>query len=141
MESTVTLLDSYGKPMSGFNRSLLDLCRLKEYIYKHQSKSGRYIFSSIDQESIGPNPKTNNITSSQSQSDVVYISTQRINNPYVNINPYLLMPQPVYEKNVFMNSNQIQTQQTSVVQHPINSNKTKSYLKNENGVHSSMGNK
>ena len=33
MAVTVTFLDSYGKPMQGFNRCLFYLCRLTEYIY------------------------------------------------------------------------------------------------------------
>ena len=118
--------------MPGFNRCLLDLCRLTEYIYKHQRKAGRYIFSSIEKESIGPQFRTNNMASTQCQSDVVYIGTGNFNNSYMNMNPYLSMPQPVYDNNEVMNVNQLHQQQTSVVENQLIHNHNHMYLKHGN---------
>ena len=53
MVATVTFLDGYGKRTPGYNRCLLSLPRLVEYIYKHNLKSGRFIFSTIVKESVG----------------------------------------------------------------------------------------
>ena len=53
MVATVTFLDGYGKPTPGYNRCLLSLPRLIEYIYKHNLRSGRFIFSTIVKESVG----------------------------------------------------------------------------------------
>ena len=53
--ATVSFLDSYGQPLDGYKRCLLNFGRLTEYLYKNQQKGGRYIFSTVEKESVGPN--------------------------------------------------------------------------------------
>ena len=53
--ATVSFLDLYGQPLDGYDRCLLNFGRLTEYLYKNQRKVGRYIFSTVEKESVGPN--------------------------------------------------------------------------------------
>ena len=84
---TVSFLDTYGKPSPGFNRCLLDFSKFAEYIYKHQKKQGRYIFSKTKEECIGPRfiNKINGIRS-LSKCNNLFLSPPPTN-PYVqNVN-------------------------------------------------------
>jgi len=53
--ATVSFLDCCGQPLTGYNRCLLNFSRLTEYLYKNQRKAGRYIFSTVEKDSVGPN--------------------------------------------------------------------------------------
>ena len=48
------------------------------------------------------------------------------------MNPYLSMPQPVYDNNEVMNVNQMHQQQTSVVENQLIHNHNHMYLKHGN---------
>ena len=87
LAATVTYLDLYGKPMSGYNRCLLNLRVLIEYIYKHQRKSGWYIFSTLDREFIGQNFVNLVESRNLSQSDnTAYQINHDVKIPYRHIN-------------------------------------------------------
>ena len=53
--ATVSFLDLYGQPLDGYDRCLLNFGQLTKYLYKNQRKFGRYIFSTVEKESVGPN--------------------------------------------------------------------------------------
>ena len=84
---TVSFLDSYGKEIPGYNRCLLDFSKFTEYIYKHQKKRGRYIFSKTNEECVGSNFVNNNhVITSPWQNKQTFVSAPP-QNPYVqNIN-------------------------------------------------------
>ena len=54
LSARITFLNQYGEPLGGYNRCLVDLIRVLEYIYANKNKKGRYIFSTLHEESIGP---------------------------------------------------------------------------------------
>ena len=54
LAARITFLNKVGKPYGGYTRCLVDLRRVIEYIYKHNSTKGRSIFSQIKKQSIGP---------------------------------------------------------------------------------------
>ena len=54
LAARITFLDKVGKPHGGYTQCLVDLRRVIEYIYKHNSTKGRSIFSQIKKQSIGP---------------------------------------------------------------------------------------
>ena len=48
LSAIVSFLDGYGKFMPGYKRCLLNFLCSIEYIYKHQKKQGRNIFSTTE---------------------------------------------------------------------------------------------
>ena len=80
----MSFLDMYGKSMPGYKRCLLNFPCLIEYIYEHQKKQDRYIFSTTEKETIGP-AIVNKINLSS-------LSSERNlhNQPIIQLNPYLL---------------------------------------------------
>ena len=53
MVATITLLDSFGIPVVGFDRAQVDLIKVIEYMYKYNSNKSRQFFSTIKRESVG----------------------------------------------------------------------------------------
>ena len=51
--ATITLLDSFATPVIGYDRTLVELTKVIEYLYKHNSNKNREFFSTIKRESIG----------------------------------------------------------------------------------------
>ena len=84
LAATVSFLDEYGKYMPGYKRFLLNFCCLIEYIYNHQKKQGRYIFSTTEKETTG-SKFVNKINSSSLPSE-----RNLHNQPIAQSNPYLL---------------------------------------------------
>ena len=50
---TITLLNDYGKPIPGYTRCLVNLVFVIDYIYKHNGTSKRFVFSKLEEESVG----------------------------------------------------------------------------------------
>ena len=53
LAARITFLDKLGKPHFGYTQCLVDLRKVIEYTYKHNSTNGRFIFSQIKKQSIG----------------------------------------------------------------------------------------
>jgi hypothetical protein len=49
----ISLLDRYAKPMCGYNKCFVDLPMVIQYIFKHNTTKGRYIFSEVKEKSVG----------------------------------------------------------------------------------------
>ena len=81
MVVTITLLDQYGQPIRGYNRAIVEMTRVIDYIYKHKGKQRRFVFSSILKESIGPQFQTTGQNFNEQRNDACNIGPPR--NPYV----------------------------------------------------------
>ena len=55
MAVTITLLNDFGKPIPGYTRCLVNMVLVTEYIYKHNGTSKRFVFSKLEEESVGTN--------------------------------------------------------------------------------------
>jgi hypothetical protein len=53
MVVTITLLNDYGTTIPGYTRCLVDMVLVMEYIYKHNGTAKRFVFSKLEEESVG----------------------------------------------------------------------------------------
>ena len=53
MVVTITLLNDFGKPIPGYTRCLVNMVFVMDYIYKHNGTSNCFVFSKLEEESVG----------------------------------------------------------------------------------------
>ena len=53
MVVAITLLNYFGMPIPCYNRCLLNLVFVMDYIYNHNGTAKRFLFSKVDEEIVG----------------------------------------------------------------------------------------
>ena len=88
--ATITLLDSFAQPVPGYNRALIEMTRVVDYVYKHKGTANKHLFSTIHKESFGQDSVS---CYSGNQSTIDLPPTLQVRNPYLSYQQVNTIPQ------------------------------------------------